>query len=181
MGDTSLVKGIWLITILFSAFVILKAVEAKESIDNVVSSQRQINNSLSIHINTFQALEASIEGWDNGLRNISAAKDLLSMYDLLNLDQFGLDSPLDKFTLVSATSYEEYGTDIGLLNVCVDTGNGTFAVSSSSYGQLIIGLEGMANSKGFSFDYVNVLGGDSAAKAEIGNLCVLLKAEGASV
>jgi hypothetical protein len=178
MADVDLRKGAWAVSLAITGLLLFNGFEARESIARVIDSQERVNRSLMIHINTFQALEASIDGWDNGLRNVSEAKDLLGMYQLLNFQEFGLNTPIDKFRLVDATPYQVNDTDIGVVNVCVDSGNQELEVAAADYGSLIKGIDTMATRNDFKFDYVNIHGGDQLPTASIGNLCVLFKAIG---
>lgn len=168
----SLVGSVALAGLLFHG-----TMNAKESLDRVNEAQERINNSLTLHINTFHTLEAETQGWDDGLRDISRAQDLVGMYQLMDLERFGLSASIDTFQLVSAAPYMVAGTDIGVIEVCVDGGgNGSLPVQARDYQSLVQGLEHMAGSGEFRFSYVNIEGGTSEATALVGDLCLLFKA-----
>lgn len=176
MNNKSLIQSVFVIALVLTALIIHNALDARKSFERVVTAQKRINDSLNIHINTFQTLEIQTEGWDKGLRHISDAQDLLGMYELIDFGRFGLSSPIDSFRLVSADPYNVHGVDIGLVKVCVDGGNRAIMVNANNYGELIDGIAGMAQSRDLMFDFVNIGGGSQQASAQLGNLCILLNA-----
>lgn len=171
-------NGPWVlfISITISILFVYHAYDARTNFERVVTQQERINDLLNIHINTFQTLEVQTEGWDNGVRHIRDAQDLLGMYELIDFARFGLSSPIDSFRLVSAQPRSISGVDIGLVEVCVDGGNHSTLVSAPDYSGLIDGLEAMSMSGDISFDFVNIDGGSQSASAHLGNLCITLNA-----
>lgn len=177
MANRTLVNTVWAGSIITAVLIVNNTLAMQEKISSTVERQSQVNNSLNIHINTFQALESSSTGWADNLEHVKDAKDMLGLYELLDIEKFGLNTSLDNFRLVSSRPHTVNGTDIGVIEVCVDSGNNVLEVTSDSYKALIEGLSSLEASREYYFDFVNVLGGSDIPQAEVGDLCVLLRAD----
>lgn len=177
MANRAVAKLIWVGAVGASALILNAAQEARSELTRLVDQQSRINDSLIIHINAFQALEAGAEGWADEFQHVNRAKDMLGLYELFDISKFGLSTSLDNFRLVSSSPYQINGVDIGMINVCVDSGNSVLGVGAESYSTLLSGLNAMENSNEVSFDFVNIVGGDALPRAELGNVCIMLRAD----
>lgn len=176
MGNKDVRNYVLAFALAVSGLLLYKGLEARTYFANIISQQERINTSLDVHINTFQTLEAQTEGWDDGLRHIADAYDLLAMFDLIGFERMGLRSSVDSFQLVSANPYMVKNIDVGLVSVCVDGGGKPLSLHADNYGQLLDGLEAMAKTGDFTFSYLDIQGGSRTAISHVGNLCVLLNA-----
>lgn len=177
MASKSVAQLVWAGALGVTALVFMAAEEARSELNRLTQQQGRINDSLVIHINAFQALEAGAKGWADDFSHVSNAKDMLGLYDLFDIERFGLTTSLDRFRLVSSSPHQVNGTDIGMINVCVDSGHSVLNVEAPSYSGLLNGLGALEQSKEVTFDFVNVIGGYSSPRAELGNVCIMLRAD----
>lgn len=177
MANRAVAKLMWVGAVGAAALLFNAAQEARSDLSRLIDQQSRVNDSLIIHINAFQALEAGAEGWADEFQHVNRAQDLLGLYELFDIERFGLSTALDDFRLVSSSPYQVKGVDIGMINVCFDSGNAVLSVAADSYSGLLNGISTMENSNDVSFDFVNILGGDAVPRAELGNVCIMLRAD----
>lgn len=166
--------------LLVAGMVVLNASNAGDVIESKNLAQTSVNQRLSQHLVAYEALQSEVQGWDSEFQSIQSAKDLLGIFQVLDLDRFGLYSNLDDLRLTDATPYIQNDHPIGLVSICMDSGAGELNVYAEDYQQLLEGLHAMAESQDVTFETVTIRGQEQQAMAKLSGLCMLLRDEAIS-
>lgn len=141
------------------------------------SAQRIATDKLEKYKQSYLALSAATDGFDNTFSAESSVQDLMGVYAGLRLSNVGLVSNVDQLRVSKVDSVILHGVDAAVTRLCLSTmGMDTFEVTAPSYTDLLGGLKQMASRRDLGFDQVTIqTGKQGEAKAQLKSFCLLLR------
>lgn len=105
-------------------------------------------------------------------------KDLLTLYELLNIKATGLLASPDTFQVSSVEPIKANERYLGLNKVCVSTSGGDgFVVTADNFTSLLNGLQSLANRKDLTMSAARVDVDKNKPRAIVKGLCMLIRDE----
>lgn len=105
------------------------------------------------------------------------AKDLVTLYRLLNIEKHTLIADVDMVRQTSASAVEVNGMAVGLQRLCLNNGIDAMTVSAGSIRDLRQGLRALSQRQDVDLGTVQIEIKDGQAVAQIKGLCLKVRTE----
>lgn len=177
MGRTPLILALAFAAALanggWEAFGVLKAKAA---------AQIAVTESVERWKSSYLALADSVRQWEKNYRTEESIQDQASLYDELNLSQYGFTFDMDSTVISRIEPVTSEGIPIGLTKVCLSQGlsGDGLEIRATSYTDLLAGLKKLAERPDIFVGTIMVKSNDEKAVpgAVLGNFCLLLRKGG---
>lgn len=124
----------------------------------------------------YTALQPVQHRWNTTFTSAAAITDRRAIYRLLDIEESGLSSDMDKMNVDKIEKVTSAGIEIGLVKACLTTaGEPGLAVSADSYGQLLSGIDRIVRRRDVQIEGIAVTADKGMPKAVLGGFCVMVR------
>lgn len=172
-------KGSVAVALLFAAMLGYQGLQAYKKLVEKAQAQEAVMESVQRWKESFRALAGSVQRWERSYRREDSVHDLVTLYSVINLANYGLSADIDTVGLQKVSSVEEGGVSLGLTKICIASSSagdaGTLEVKAPNYQVLFSGLQSLAERPDLYIGTIAVLGDRPVPVARLGEFCVLLR------
>lgn len=151
--------------------------EALKSLGEIKGRQIAANEHLVEWKASYEALLPVNDGFAAVYPSGEEAKDLVSLYRLLNIERHRLMADIDLVRQTAASAVEVNGMPIGLQRLCVSNEGLSMAVSANSIRDLRLGLRSLSARRDIEMGTLEVAINDGRAIAKIQDMCLKVRTE----
>lgn len=142
-------------------------------------AQKAVTESVQLWKQSYLALGNAVKQWTADYRREDSVQDLISLYAVVNLEQYGLQMNTDALALNKVEPVTKNGMAIGLTKICIaSVGSGESAaleVKAPNYQTLFSGLKSLSDRKDIHISTITVKGAKASPVAHLGDFCVLMR------
>jgi len=168
-----------MISLALAAVLGVQGNKAYELLTAKATAQDAVIESVQRWKQSYLALGDAVTRWSTSYRREDSVQDLVSLYSVVNLPQFGLQMNTDSLVLNKVEPEIKNGMAIGLTRICLaSAGSGDSAaleVSAPNYQALFAGLKSLASRRDISISTITVRGAKNTPVAYLGDFCVLMR------
>lgn len=128
---------------------------------------------------SYLALREVLGNWEKAYRRDDSVQDLVSLYAMIGLSDYGLQTDADSVILNSVEPITQNNIPIGLTKICLISTQGadreSLLVQAADYESLFRGLSQLADQPDIHIGTISIKGDSAAALASLGHFCVLLR------
>lgn len=169
-----------IVGIAFAVVFILLTPKSWSNLSDVHSRQVSANLKLIEWKEAYQALLPVNERWNKAFPDGHAAKDIVSLYRLIDLHQHGLLADVDKVAQSESSEVLINGYQVGLQRLCVSTEGNVMKIGADSIKELRSGLRGLAGRHDIDMGEMIFSLDSQTSKPliEISGLCLKVRVDG---
>jgi len=142
------------------------------------TAQDEVTESVHRWKQNYMALGESVKRWDRDYRQQDSVQDLMSLFAVINLNEYGISANTDAMILNKIDQVTQNGMQIGLTRICLSsTGSGdssALEVRAPTYQALFDGLKRLSKRPDIYIGTISIKGDKAFAIANLGDFCVLL-------
>ncbi|WP_207002639.1 hypothetical protein [Trinickia mobilis] len=141
-----------------------------------VVDQQSAETKLKDWQDKYHALRPVETAWRQTFPAAADIKDLYSIIQLLDVQQYGLTMPTQAFTMSGIRPVEYAGQKLGIYRVCVQNGGASqgLVLHANDYPTLVNAIKRLAGRSDITFTSISVRDGD-APTMTLANTCLLLR------
>lgn len=128
---------------------------------------------------SYLALREVLAQWEKAYRRDDSVQDLVSLYAMIGLSEYGLQTDADSVILNSVEPITQNSIPLGLTKICLISTKGadreSLMVQAADYERLFQGLSQLADQPDIHIGTISIKGDSAAAVASLGHFCVLLR------
>ena len=128
---------------------------------------------------SYLALREVLGKWEKAYRRDDSVQDLVSLYAMIGLSDYGLQTDADSVILNSVEPIVQNNIAIGLTKICLISTKGadreSLMVQAADYESLFRGLSKLADQPDIHIGTISIKGDSASAVASLGHFCVLLR------
>jgi hypothetical protein len=167
-----------LIAISFLIIAGVQGLKAYRTLAEKASAQERATENIERWKQSYMALSGIIKRWESSYRHENSIQDLMSLYNVIGLKEYGLQTDVDTMILNKVEPVTQNGSALGLTCVYLaSAGSGDssgFEVRASSYQNLFAGLKQLSERPDIYIGMITIKG-DKTPVAKLGDFCVLLR------
>lgn len=141
-------------------------------------AQTEVTESVHRWRQNYMALGESVKRWEHDYRRQDSVPDLMSLFAVINMGDFGLIVNTDSMILNKIEPATQNGMPIGLTKVCLaSSGSGdasALEVQAPNYQALFSGIKRLSQRDDIFIGTISIKGDKPVPVAELGEFCVLL-------
>jgi hypothetical protein len=168
-----------MIALAFSAVLGVQGNLAYVALANKAQAQEGVTESVQRWKQSYLALGDSVKKWGASYRREDSVQDLVSLFAVVNLEQYGLQVNTDSLLLNKVEPETRNGMAIGLTKICLASAGsaegGSLEVSAPNYQALFAGLKRLSSRKDIFISTITVRGAKLTPVANLGDFCVLMR------
>ncbi len=161
------------------ALAVLAGYYAKQNmstLDAKEKAQQEKIESLKRWKSAYKALIPYQKKWSSIYEEAGKVDDILSLYRMMRLETAGVFVDPEKLVVESVDRVRFNGSDIGLNRICVSSsGFSGLSVTSSSFANLVRGVENIASRKDIKMESVVLTLQRNRPTAILENFCIYLR------
>lgn len=144
-------------------------------------TQAQTDVTESVHRwkQNYMALGESVKRWEHNYRHQDSVPDLMSLFSIMNLGEYGIAVNHDAIILNKIEPMTQNGIPIGLTKACLSSnGSGdasALEVQAVNYLALLNGIKRLAQRPDIFMGTISIHGDKPVPVANLGEFCVLLR------
>ncbi|MCX7173833.1 MAG: hypothetical protein D4S02_05995 [Rhodocyclaceae bacterium] len=162
----------------FMVFAV-QGIKAYNILKEKAAAQAAVTESVERWKQSYMALSDTVKKWDSNYRKDSTIQDLLSLYTLVGLADYGLIADTDGVVVHRIEQVTVNGVALGLTRICLASSSGSemgaLQVQGGNYQTLFAGLKRLAARPDIHIGTINIKGDRSFPVASLGDFCVLLR------
>lgn len=171
---------IFLISAIGAAMLVAMGASGFKILREKAEQQSQATEVVQRWKQSYEALAASISAWDSSYPDRARYRDVLDLYNSVQLERYRLASDPDSVAVTRSEAVRHNDVSIGLQRVCLASGaaNSTtaFAATSDSYESLLEGVRDLAERSDVEIGAIAIKAdADGVPTALLTDFCLLLR------
>ncbi|MBA1280202.1 hypothetical protein [Stutzerimonas stutzeri] len=151
--------------------------DAMRALNSIEHRQIAANDQLIEWKTSYEALLPVNRSFAKVYPSGDEAKDLVSLYRLVNVEQHRLMADVDLVRQTSATAVEVNGMPIGLQRLCLSNSGDVMALTAESIRDLRVGMRSLSARRDIDMGTIEVTLDDGKAVAKVNDMCVKVRTE----
>lgn len=168
-----------MVALAFSAALVIQGSKAHRTLTQKSVVQDSVTESVQRWKQSYLALGDAVKEWGSRYRREDSVQDLVSLYSIVNVEQYGLQMNTDALLLNKVEAVTRNDMAIGLTRICLaSAGSGNSSaleVTAPNYQALFSGIKSLANRKDLQISTITVKGAKATPVAHLGDFCVLMR------
>lgn len=177
IGKTGKFQLIFMVA--FAAILVKQGLNSYQVLAEKALAQEAVTQSVQLWKQSYLALTGAVKQWSNDYHREDSVQDLISLYQVVDFAQYGLQVETDSLALNKVEPVLKEGMEIGLTKICltssVSGGSPSLEVKAPNYQALFSGLNALANRKDIFIATIEVEGAKPTPVARLGEFCVLMR------
>lgn len=173
-------RALLIISLALAAILLNMGWQSSTILAGKATAQRVITEGVYQWQQSFRALREVAIKWDQTFNNTEAVQDLVSLYAMIGLQRYGLQTDADTVILSRVELVNQGTVPIGLTKICLISTKGadqdSLLVWAADYETLFRGLTQLASQPDIDINSISIRGEKNThASASLGQFCVLLR------
>lgn len=171
-------KALVVMALFFMLITGIQGIKAHRVMMVKTQSQVEVTENILRWRQNYKALEESVKKWEKNYRRQESVPDLMSLFSIVNLGEYGLSANTDAMILNKVEPVVQNGMPIGLTKICLaSSGSGdasALEVQATNYQALFTGIMQLAQRLDISIGTITIKSDKVIPMANLGDFCVLL-------
>ena len=171
-------KALLLMAIAFAAVLCVHGVKAYRILGEKTLAQQAVTESVRKWKENYLALGTSVQRWVHDYRREDSVQDLMSLFAVVNLADYGLFTNADTIILNKIEPVIQGGRPIGLTRICLTSTRageaGALQVEAANYQALFAGIKRLAQRPDIHIGTIGIRGDKPTPLGYLGEFCVQL-------
>jgi len=156
----------------------VQGLKAYRTLSEKAVAQERATESVERWKQSYAALAGTVKRWESSYRHENSIQDLMSLYNAIGLEEYGLQTDVDTMILNKVEPVTQNGVALGLTCVYLaSAGSGdtsSLEVRASNYQHLFAGVKRLSERPDIYIGMITIKG-DKTPTAKLGDFCVLLR------
>ncbi len=163
---------------ILTVLLTMHGVKGYKTLQEKAVAQEGVTEAVQRWKQSYMALSGSVTQWETNYRREDSVQDLISLFALIGLNNYGLRADADNLVLTKVEPVAHNGTPLGLTKICLASGAGdgaSLAVQAADYQTLFSGIDKLAKRPDIYIGNISVQGDKPVPMARLGEFCVMLR------
>lgn len=167
------------VALAFAAVLGVQGNKANQALSEKADAQGAVTESVQRWKQSYLALGDAVKEWSTRYRREDSVQDLVSLYSVVNVEQYGLRMNTDSLMLNKVEPVTRNDMSLGLTKICLASAGSSdgaaLEVTAPNYQALFAGIKSLAARKDIHISTITVRGSKATPVANLGDFCVLMR------